>query len=261
VVSCLATYLVRVKELEISPVENEAALLLKSENSAFLVIADLHIGIESEYREMGLNIPSQTKVLLSKIQFLCKKYKPSSIIILGDIKHNIPFPSKSEKRDLKRFLEKLFEYVNEVIIVKGNHDGDIEKFAPSGTKIFSSKGKVIENIGLAHGHSWPSEKIMNSEKIIVAHIHPNIVLKDRLGYTFFEPCWLKGKIDIRKTCVRYKTLVKSPEILFMPAFNPLCGGKGVNKEGIVGPIGKIVDINSIDVYLLDGTLLGKLSKI
>jgi len=247
--------------LEISPVENEAALLLKSKNSVFLVIADLHIGIESEYREMGLNIPSQTKLLLSKIQFLCKKYKPSSIIILGDVKHNIPFPSKSEKRDLRKFLDKLFDHVDEVVIIKGNHDGDIEKIAPDETKIFSSKGKTIENVGLAHGHSWPSEEVMSSEKIIVAHIHPNIILKDRLGYTFFEPCWLKGKIDVEKAGEKYKGLEKTSQILFMPAFNPLCGGKGVNKEGIAGPFGKIIDINSIDVYLLDGTLLGKLSKI
>jgi hypothetical protein len=247
--------------MKIFPIENEAAVLLKTEEASILVIADLHIGIESELREAGLNIASQMQRLLNKVHILCEKYKPSSIAILGDVKHNIPFPSRGEKRDLKNFLEKLLEYVEKILIIPGNHDGDIEKFAPQEARIFTSKGIVIGDVGLVHGHSWPSEKVINCNQIIAAHIHPTIILKDRLGYTFFEPCWLKGKIDIDKARTKYKNLDREAEILFMPAFNPLCGGIGVNRDGIVGPIGKIVDLESIDVYLLDGTLLGKLSKL
>jgi len=49
--------------------------------------------------------------------------------------------------------------------------------------------------------------------------------------------------------------------LVMPAFNPLCGGIAVNKEGIMGPIGKIMDIKNAQVYLLDGSSLGRVKDI
>ena len=52
-----------------------------------------------------------------------------------------------------------------------------------------------------------------------------------------------------------------PEILVMPAFNPLCGGIAVNQEGITGPIGKITDIRNARIYLIDGTSLGKVKDI
>ena len=47
----------------------------------------------------------------------------------------------------------------------------------------------------------------------------------------------------------------------MPAFNPLCGGMAVNQEGITGPIGKIIDIQNTQMYLIDGTSLGKVIDI
>lgn len=47
----------------------------------------------------------------------------------------------------------------------------------------------------------------------------------------------------------------------MPAFNPLCGGIAANQEGITGPIGKIMDVKNAEVYLLDGSALGKVKDI
>jgi len=52
-----------------------------------------------------------------------------------------------------------------------------------------------------------------------------------------------------------------PNILVMPAFNPLCGGIALNSEPIIGPFGKIIDIINADVYLLDGSSLGKVNDI
>ena len=43
---------------ELQPIIDEPALLLKEKK--LLVIADLHIGIETELRENGLQVPSQT---------------------------------------------------------------------------------------------------------------------------------------------------------------------------------------------------------
>ncbi|EMR73479.1 hypothetical protein MBGDN05_00209 [Thermoplasmatales archaeon SCGC AB-539-N05] len=47
----------------------------------------------------------------------------------------------------------------------------------------------------------------------------------------------------------------------MPAFNPLCGGSAVNNDGIVGPLGKLMDFGRSQVYLLDGSSLGTVLDI
>ena len=47
----------------------------------------------------------------------------------------------------------------------------------------------------------------------------------------------------------------------MPAFNQLCGGIAVNREGIAGPIERIMNVDNSEVYLLDGSFLGKVKNI
>ena len=59
---------------------------------------------------------------------------------------------------------------------------------------------------------------------------------------------------------RYEYLAHST-IIVMPAFNPLCGGIAVNREGVMGPMGKILDVSQAEVYLLDGSLLGKVKDV
>ena len=47
----------------------------------------------------------------------------------------------------------------------------------------------------------------------------------------------------------------------MPSFNPLCGGIAVNQQGISGPLGKLIDAKNGEVYLIDGTSLGRVKSI
>ena len=47
----------------------------------------------------------------------------------------------------------------------------------------------------------------------------------------------------------------------MPAFNPICGGIAVNNDKIIGPVAKMTDIDSAEIYLLDGSYLGKTKDI
>jgi len=89
--------------LKIQPIQNEPILFI--EDKKILVIADLHIGIETELREHGLNPLSQTEKMLKRLSSICKKYKPEEIILLGDIKHNIPSSTFQERRDVISFFE------------------------------------------------------------------------------------------------------------------------------------------------------------
>ena len=242
---------------EIQPILNEPALFIS--NKKILVVADLHIGIETELREYGLHADSQTQKMIDNLISLCRKYRPKEIVLLGDIKHNIPSSTIQERKDVKNFLEAIQAY-GVIHILPGNHDGNIKKISPKDILIHPSDGVIIGNIGFVHGHRWPNKEIILCEQIIIGHTHPTIMLTDRLGYKTFEPCWLKGKTIEDKLKERYPDSAEV-QILVMPAFNPLCGGIAVNKEGIMGPIGKIMDIKNAQVYLLDGSSLGRVKDI
>lgn len=243
---------------EVQPIPNEPALFIKDRR--ILVIADLHIGIESELREHGVNAQNHTQKMTDHLISLCKKYKPKEIVLLGDIKHNIPSSTIRERIDVKKFLETIKKY-GIIHIIPGNHDGNISKISPGdNVVIHSSEGFLFENIGFTHGHRWPSNEIMKSDQIIMAHTHPTVMLTDRLNHKSFEPCWVKTIFKKSKLEEKYPES-SNPKILIIPAFNPLCGGTPINKDGIVGPLGKIIDLESAEIYLLDGTLLGPFSSI
>ena len=77
------------------PVYNERALLV----GKTLVIADLHIGLEYELRKKGIFIFSQYEKMKNRIISLLEKTKAKRIILLGDLKHNIPRATFEEYRE------------------------------------------------------------------------------------------------------------------------------------------------------------------
>lgn len=245
------------KKNNIQPIHNKKALFIKDKK--ILIITDLHIGIEEELKEHGIHSGSQTEKILSDITKICKKYKPKDIFLLGDIKHNIPTSTIQERKDVKRFLEKIIKF-GQIHIVPGNHDGNIDKIVPKNINIHPSDGITLNDIGLIHGHRWPKKEVIESKIIIMGHTHPTIMLKDRMNYKNYETCWVKTKLLKSKIKERF-SIENSPELLIIPAFNPLCGGIAINKDGIVGPFAKIIDIKNSQIYLLDGTLLGKVKNI
>jgi len=241
----------------IQPINCVPAFFIKDKR--IIVIADLHIGIEEELKEYGLHSGSQTKKLIVRLEQICKKYKPKDIFLLGDIKHNIPSSTFQERKDVKNFFEKIRKF-GKIHVIPGNHDGNIKKIVSSDIIVHPSDGTVIENIGLIHGHRWPKKEIFDCDKIIMGHTHPTIMLTDRMNFKTYEPCWVKANLLLDKIKKNY-SIQKNPELLIMPAFNPLCGGIAINKEGVVGPFGKIIDIENSMIYLLDGTLLGRVKDI
>ncbi len=242
---------------DLQPIPNEPALFIK--NKKILIVADLHIGIESQLREQGLSTSSKTQNMIEKLLKICKKYKPLEIILLGDVKHNIPSSTIQERRNVKNFLTTISEY-GTVHIIPGNHDGNIKKISPQEIILHPSDGFLIENIGFVHGHRWPNQEIMKCDQLIISHTHPTIMFTDRLGYRTFEPCWIKSMFIRENLLERYLDGTCS-SVLIIPAFNPLCGGIAVNQDGVTGPLGKIIDIKNAQIYLIDGTSLGKVKLI
>ncbi len=238
----------------------ESALLLKPDN--ILAVADLHLGIEYEIFRSGISIPSQINKIQKKLDVLILSYNIKHLVFLGDIKHSIPTPSRQELRELPDFLEHFAERTK-VSIVKGNHDGDIERFAPKGAAVYDGSGFAIKNFGFSHGHAWPAQEMLDCEYIVIGHEHPAMQFEDALGYRSIEHCWLKCRIDKAFLEKKYKRKCRLNEAIIMPAFSSIVGGMAFNKPDFepLGPFFRTLRWKQSEVFLTDGTFLGSLKEL
>jgi putative SbcD/Mre11-related phosphoesterase len=232
-----------------------------------LVIADLHIGIEHELYEKGIIIPPQAEKFQKIIEKLIAITKAKSLIVLGDIKHEVPGLSFREEREIPKLFKSLTKKVK-IICCKGNHDTYLEKILPREVKIFSSKGFKIGEYGFFHGHAWPSKKLMQCNYLLMGHVHPVVQLEDKFGYSIIEQVWVRG--EIFKDKIKKKYGIKKTgrlELIIFPAFNRLLGGTFVNVKSasseLLGPLlrNDFVDMENAELYFLNGINLGKISSL
>ena len=244
--------------MTLEPIHDEPALLIKDTKT--LILADLHIGIEFEMFSAGARIPGKTEELKECILKILENNKVERIVFLGDLKHNVPTASFMEAREIPRLVNELFEHVDEIHLIPGNHDGGIDRYLPDKVNLHSSKGAVIEDVGMWHGHTWPSENVMASETVLVAHNHPAAVFVDGVGARSTVRCWLRGKWDRKKVGEKYPNA--GQKFIMLPAFNDLCGGSYVNEEKprLIGTVFRkgLADLDKAEIYLLDGTHIGKI---
>ena len=240
--------------IEISPVFNEKALIIDDT----LVIADLHVGIEHQLSKKGIKIPNQIQKMKDRIQVLIADTKAKRLIILGDLKHNIPKSSLTEYREIPRLIKSLTEDI-EITIIKGNHDGRIERILPDAEiSLHVERGNIL----FTHGHAWPES--IEYDHIIMGHNHPCIEFIDYFGKKTREPAWIRTRFN-DKIHELYDNK-KGPEIIIIPAFNDLISGSPFNttsKRKLLGPFFNkgVVDIKNSKAYLLDGTFLGKIKDL
>ena len=227
-----------------------------------VVITDLHIGIEYEIFHSGITIPSQVERLEKRIDELIKLTRAKQLIILGDVKHQVPTISWQEYREIPKFLEHFSKI--KVSIIKGNHDGNIEKLSPRIVDVYEPQGFKIGDCLLTHGQAWPDEKDLNAKYLFMGHVHPAVEFFTE-NFRSTEPCWLKCKIDNKKLFEKFKVRTNFKQGIIMPAFNHLIGGMAFNSKDFepLGPLLKneVLKWREAEVYLLDGTFLGKLKAL
>jgi hypothetical protein len=268
------------------PIVDEPALLVNFSDQKILCIADLHLGYEFLLAQRGVIIPSQAEEMKVRILDLIERTNADSLIIIGDVKHNIFRVSLSEWRGVTRLLEDISEKVD-VQITLGNHDTNLDLLLPNNIVVYSSKGFLIENdgikVGFVHGHAWPKPDLLQADYIIIGHNHPVIEMRDGMGGKWFEPAWIELRGDkekiaaslanhfgLRETSNQIEDLkrasiqMEDTKIIVIPAFNPLLGGVALNRPDIkfLGPIlsSNMVEKSTAKVKLLDGTYLGSLEN-
>jgi len=240
-------------------ITNEPAVVL----DGTLVIGDLHIGIETDFYRNGFSFESSGDSLRQKILKIARENNCKKLVLLGDVKNDYHGLSWQEERELPVFLGDLSRAL-EVHVAIGNHDGNLKDIAPKEVAVHGSSGFIMGGNFFAHGHSWPDESFLDAERVFLGHNHPAIEFRDKLGYRHVEPCWLRCGLVRKKVVEKYGKKGKVKEVIYVPVFNPLLGGLPVNRsESELGPLMKngLVERKKCDVYLLDGTLLGKVKDI
>ncbi len=269
-------------------------ILLKVGSERSLVASDFHLGWEVAFAEQGVHVPSQMPKILKKLCRLIDLYKPNRLILLGDVKHTIANVVMGEWRDIPEFFEALNKKVNRIQIVVGNHDGNLEPLLPASVELLPPTGVAIGNFGLFHGHTWPAPNLLGCRTLVIGHLHPSITFFGPMGYHITSQVWVTAKCDstlLAKQVLRNAKLkveggsnpavtlekflnvkLKSSQLIILPSFNDLLGGSPVNRRSIgeekkfskfIGPVLRsgIVDKDSAEVYLLDGTFLGNISQL
>jgi putative SbcD/Mre11-related phosphoesterase len=249
----------------ISPLLNEPALVVENTFKT-LVIADIHLGIEWELYQKGFSIPSQVEKRKMRIRDYIRNIQPERIVLLGDVKHNVPVTSRQEKKEVPEFLEELAAFAP-LDIVPGNHDGDIEHLVPGNVSVHGMRGFVLDCVGYFHGHTWPDVEMLSASHVVMSHNHPTIRFTDTLGHAVSEKVWIRTHF-IEKAIREYYGEIKwnKPEVIIMPAFNELCGGIPFNEslhEELLGPVfaNHAIELEKARAFLLDGTDLGTVGSI
>lgn len=243
--------------MDLEPVPDAPALRVGDA----LVIADLHIGIEEELREKGVQIPSRAEVMGRRLADLADRVQAKDLIVLGDVKHLVPRMASRERRDVYVFFRDLSDAFETITIAQGNHDGILRNIVPRAVRFRSPYGFRVDDVGYCHGHAWPYKKVMEARTLVMGHNHPAVGFRDEFGRREILPCWMRAAF-VRRT-KRYARLPR--EAIIVPAFNELCGGMPVNdvRARFLGPVFRagLLGIDGASLHLLDGTNLGRLGDV
>lgn len=240
------------------PLFGERALHLP--DAGALVVGDLHVGLESDLRMAGVNLPSQTQRMRARLLAALARTGATRLIVIGDLKHRIPYSTRQEVRELPTFFE---DFPARVELVRGNHDVDLEGLLD--VDLHDAEGIRAGDVGLTHGHVWPSPDVMSAATIVTCHNHPAVMLVDELGHRHKEPAWIRASFTPAAR-ERYPTMREDATLIVMPAFNELTGGTAFNApEGdrLLGPLfgNGFVDVGMARVWTVDGVDLGTVGAL
>ncbi len=262
----------------------ERAMVIKADDLSALIIADLHLGFEHTlYETKGIVYPAQDASMLKRISALVEKHTIEDVHIIGDVKHSITVHSPPNWKSIPDLMSALSDLCK-IHVIPGNHDGDLLPLLPRSVSLLDVRGTVVgegeETVGLLHGHSWPSQKVLETPMLVIGHNHPTLRNVrfvdapeiDRAGRRRFAgviPVILRSKLD--KTCVRQN--IDAPEssgdsegvAVTIPSFNELLSGVQVNtpKTTFYGPFFEngCADILKSDVYSIAGVYLGTVESL
>ncbi|NPA38551.1 MAG: metallophosphoesterase [Candidatus Nanohaloarchaeota archaeon] len=230
--------------LEIS---SKGAVYFK-DDSSYLVVGDLHLGLEKYMRQQGVFVSKkQLKEIKLILNDLINKYgKDITLILNGDIKHDFGKYTYEDKKEIKNLLTYLSERIKHLVLIKGNHDNYLISIAEE-LGIELKESFETEKFFVFHGDK--DLKFPERKHVVMHHLHPSLTLKDEVGAKLKIPCFLVSKRH------QYYRIIAPALSHYSPGMNVLHWTSS-----------KILDIRLEDyeVYAVDGEeiyFFGKLGKL
>lgn len=181
------------------------AVLLTESNT--LVVADMHLGYEAALEYEGMSIPRvQTRKIERYMDDVLSSVAPSEVVVAGDMKHNFSRNLIQEYRDIEKFVAVLKGRAP-LRCIKGNHDNYLASIL-SNYGLALHRELRIGGVRIVHGHLGQRGK----GPTVLGHIHPSIRLKDNIGGTLKDHCFLYNE---------------AAEVLILPALSIVAPGLDV----------------------------------
>ncbi|MEK6481141.1 ligase-associated DNA damage response endonuclease PdeM [Catalinimonas sp. 4WD22] len=177
------------------------------EETAFLILTDVHLGKAGHFRKAGIPIPSSVhKADLQNLQKLIDGYQPKCILILGDLFHS---EINLEWNIFRQFLQENAEY--QFVLVKGNHDIlPKDAYQEDNLKVYDDSWTCPPFYFTHH----PKESAPDQLYYMAGHVHPGYKIKGRAGQSIKLPSF------------HFAT-----EGALLPAFGKFTGCMHVSKQG------------------------------
>lgn len=243
----------------LEPVADEPVALADCGPERALVVADYHAGLEAGLRRDGVEIRSRAVERREALLDVMSGRDVDRVVFLGDLGDTIGEPTGAERDELEALLGTVTERVP-VTVIKGNHDGSIESVTDdfADVEVVDGPGTRIGRIGFCHGHTWPDESVVAAPMLCTAHEHPLVRLEDEVGGSRTERVWLRGHVD-PDGFPDYDAV--GDRMVVCPAFNELSGGTLINEsDDFLSPF-LPAGLRDGEAYLLDGTRLGRYSRL
>ena len=151
------------------------------EQLSVLAVADLHIGYNWAHRHSGQLLPlHQPDDTIGRLKSLCDFYKPSELLLLGDIVHRaLPLPQ------IQTELQKLLAQPPAVRLIAGNHDRFLDEMLGVSLPVEYERGGYL----FVHGHLASAR----AQRVVMGHEHPAISVGDGGATSVKCPCFLVSR--------------------------------------------------------------------
>ena len=250
--------------VSIRPIASKAALIIDEHRKRrrYIVISDLHLGFEYQINMRGININEQTffEEMTTELYDIIKSNNIDAVILLGDLKSTIRSISKYEWHIIPQFLKFLSE-ITDIYLIPGNHDSNIRFLMPENINVMSTKGMVLDDTLLVHGHTMPTIAKANIKRIIMGHIHPVFIKHNSVING--QRVWIYLKI-IKKAI--FPGTEGYLDIVIVPAFNRYL--YAINErhytKSISPIISKAIKLNAVQQSMLvslDGSIVGNIESL
>ncbi len=205
----------------VSMIRGAPALLIRREK--VLVVGDLHIGLDLEYRSSGILFQGATEKMAARLLKIYGETGAKRLVILGDVKQSIGYPRFAEFKELERFFGALKGI--DITVARGNHDGNLDRvFKNISLSAPIEREVIVGEVAMVHGNAWPSEEAMRQRYLITAHFHFAI---ESGGVK--ERAWLVAEAG-RKIRDRYERGNRDIRLIIEPSFNDLVPGTLIREE-------------------------------